>query len=454
MTVISSNQASDRVEKPIVIALLMISFVMPFFFFLGGLKLSGYRVVLLVFMFPAVFRWLNGGAGKVRGVDILIIFFSFWTALTIAANHGLGERWQFIGMLMIETLVPYFIARAYIRDLAAFRYFVWWFFVVILALLPFALFEMLTEKAPLLNLFGKVMSVYQKFPFEPRLGLERAQVTMPHPILFGVFCAPAFALSWYVLGWNKKLFARAGLVSVAGSAVFASLSSGAFMNVIIQMMLMAWNKLFQFLKNKWKVLLTCFGLLYFVLEIGSNRNVFQIFATHMTLTPGTAWSRILTFTYASDDILRNPILGIGMHDWTRPHWMQLLSSVDNFWLVITLRHGFPGLFLLAVPVIALFFQLGSRKLTGAMADARLGYLISLSGLTVSAVTVHLWDATFCLFMFLLGAGVWFLDADDEQEQGVGLLRSPAKDRKIQYTRFPKAPPDKAPTARTVRPLNR
>ncbi len=444
MAVISPSRVSDRTEKPIVLALLVIFFVMPFFFFLGGLKLSGYRLVLLAFILPAVFHWLNGSAGKIRRIDFLFIGFTFWVALTMTINHGLAEKWEFIGMLMIEMLAPYFIARSYIRNLASFRYFVWWFFLVILVLLPFAIFESLTEKTPLLDLFGKVMNVYKKWPFEPRLGLERAQVTMPHPILFGVFFAPAFALVWYVLGWNRKFFSKAGLTGIAGAAVFCSLSSGAFMNVIIQMALMAWNKLFQFLRQKWKVLLTCFAILFFVLEVGSNRNLFQIFATHMTLTPGTAWARINTFTFVSDDILRNPIFGIGLRDWTRPHWMVLLSSVDNFWLVITLRHGFPGLFLLGVTVITIFVQLGRRPFTGEMADVRLGYLISLCGLCVSAFTVHLWDATFCFFMFLLGAGIWMLDVDDEEESDAKRPDSPASERKIRYTRFPKERP--APVA--------
>ena len=75
-----------------------------------------------------------------------------------------------------------------------------------------------------------------------------------------------------------------------------------------------------------------------------------------------------------------------------------------------------------------------------MADARLGYLISLLGLCVSAVTVHLWDATFCFLMFLLGAGAWFLDADDGFGQDGDQAQAEEEGRKIQYTRFSQALP--------------
>ena len=139
-----------------------------------------------------------------------------------------------------------------------------------------------------------------------------------------------------------------------------------------------------------------------------------------------------------------------MKSWTRPSWMYLLSSIDNFWLVITVRHGFPGLFLLVVPVIALFFQLGSRPLTGRLADARLGYLIALCGFCVSAITVHLWDASFSLFTLLLGAGIWFLEADDRKDGNTEKHPPPVQDKALKYTRFPKEPPGEIPVARIAR----
>ncbi|WP_217352366.1 O-antigen ligase [Ruegeria sp. HKCCC2117] len=437
MTVRVATQTDTRTTGPLVLMLLLVSFAMPFYFQFLGLRLSGYRLILLVFMIPAVLGWLTGKAGKIRSIDLLVVAFAFWASLSFLVNHGVVELWQFVGIFMIETLVPYFIARTYIRSLAAFRYFVKWFLIVILILLPFAIFETVTGKTPLLDIFGKVLSVYQKWVFPPRLGLLRAQTTMPHPILFGVFCAPAFALCWYVLGWGKSLSSKLGYVSIVGGAVFCSLSSGAFLNVIIQGALMGWNWTFRFVKSKWKILLSGFGLLMLIAEIGSNRNVFEIFATHMTLTPGTAWARINTFNFATDDIMRNPIFGIGLNDWTRPAWMYLLNSVDNFWLVITMRHGFPGLFLLLGVVIAIYTQLVRKPLTGALADARLGYLISLTGLCVSAVTVHLWDATFCFLMFLLGACVWILDADETQDGEASALPDADGQKTMRYTRFPK-----------------
>ena len=170
--------------------------------------------------------------------------------------------------------------------------------------------------------------------------------------------------------------------------------------------------------------------MYAFIEVFSNRPPAQIFAAYLTLKKSTAWNRIHIFNFATDDVMNNPFLGIGLKEWSRPRWM--LSSIDNFWLVITLRHGFPSLILLLLTIIFLYRDIGRAPLTGKLASYRLGYLFSLGGLCVAALTVHLWDATFCLLLFMLGAGVWMIDAKDESAEE---QNAPEPDRKIRYTRF-------------------
>ncbi len=53
-------------KNGILIAILMLSFVMPFFFSIGGLKLSAYRLYLLAAFFPVLIGWINGSAGRIR----------------------------------------------------------------------------------------------------------------------------------------------------------------------------------------------------------------------------------------------------------------------------------------------------------------------------------------------------------------------------------------------------
>lgn len=402
---------------------------MPFYFDILGLRISGYRFVLLIFFIPALVRWLDG-SDRVRKTDILVICLALWNGLAITVNHGLTARWEFIGIGMIETMAPYFIARWMIRDAHAFRIFALWMLIVIALMLPFSLHQFFTDKSVLLEFFGKFVNTYPTVHYEPRLGYYRAQGSMPHPILFGVFCSVVFALIWYVLGYGKSVSYKISRLAVGVGAVFVSLSSGAYLAVMVQIILMGWKAVFATLKKKWNLLLYIFAGMYIFIEIFSTRSPAQIFAAYLTLNKSTAWNRIHIFTFASDDVMNNPLFGIGLKEWSRPRWM--LSSIDNFWLVVALRQGFPSLILLVATIIFLYRDIGRAPLTGKLASYRLGYLFSLAGLCIAALTVHLWDATFCLLMFMLGAGVWLIDAKDETAENQ--VTAP-RDRQIRYTRF-------------------
>ena len=429
-----TTKSSDRV----LIAIFVLSLVMPFFFFLGGLRLSMYRLYLIVLAVPIMVRWMRGDADGIRAADVLVFTAAFWMMFTLFINHGVAEQLEFAGITFVETVVPYLIARVLIRDFAAFRTFVWWHFTAVMVLVPFALFENLTGRPILLDMFRGVFSVYHDANHEPRLGLERAQASLPHPILFGVFATPAITLSWYVLGHKESFFKQIRRPIIAGLAVFSSLSSGAYFGVALQVFLIAWDKILKAVKNRWTIFTIIFGFLYIVLEIASDRNMFQIIATELAFSPGTAWNRIHIFNNAIDDVYRNPIFGIGHGDWTRPSWMKV--SIDNFWLVVALRFGVPAFFLMVLCIIIICWQIVRAPLSGIYAKTRIAYLIVLASLCVCASTVHLWDATYCLFMFFLGSGLWFKNADQTSGEVQAAAETGPGRRTIQYTRFPKSPP--------------
>ncbi len=432
----TAASAAEKSRHGFIIALLILSFVMPFFFFFVGLRLSAYRLYFLAATIPVLVQWAKGAAGPVRSPDILVLLAAMWAALALFANHGIG-RWQFAGILVVETVVPYLFARVLIRDYVTFRTMVWWLFAIVLVLVPFALYENVTGQPILLDIFGGVFQVYADVNQEPRLGLERAQASMPHPILLGVFCSPVFALSWYVLSPEGAFFKQIQRPIVVGVAVFSSLSSGAFMGVMLQAFLIAWDEILKSVKKRWVIFAIIFGIIYFILELASNRNAFQIIATELTFSAGSAWNRIHIFNHAIDDIFRNPIFGIGLGEWTRPKWMK--PSVDNFWLLIALRYGIPALIFLGLAVIIASYQIIRAPLTGLYARVRTGFLISFLSLSVSAFTVHLWDATYCLFMFLLGGGMWLIDARETSEGESEQAQETSARRTIRYTRFPKEP---------------
>ncbi|WP_247078765.1 hypothetical protein [Pseudohalocynthiibacter sp. F2068] len=311
-----------------------------------------------------------------------------------------------------------------------------WLFFIVLGLLPFSVYESVTGQNILLDLFDKIFNVYNNATKDPRFGFERAQASMPHPILFGVFCSPAFALVWYTLRSNDGNRGQIWRPAAVVLAVLTSLSSGAFLSIMVQFFLSVWNSVFQNVQKKWNILAAWAGLAYLVIEVFSNRTAFEIIASHLTFSKATAWTRIIIFNNASDDVMNNPIFGIGLGDWTRPVWLK--SSVDNFWLLIALRYGLPALIIMLVILFLLFRRIGRAPLSGALATARTGYLISVFGISFAVISVHMWDATYCLYMFFLGAGIWFIDAQGQEEIEGPIQEDEASDRKIRYTRFPVA----------------
>lgn len=433
-TVRTSAQARPVSGQTVLIALFLLSLVMPFFFFVGGLRLSAYRIVLLIMFLPAVVFWVSGRAGKIRTIDFLVLLIAIWPPIALLFNHGLADTWEFSGIYAIEALTPYLLARVLIRDMASFRAFVWFLAIIVAALLPFSIIESMTGRAILLEAFDKVFDVYRVTDKDPRLGLRRAQASLPHPILFGLFCSPVFALALYTLRSKSGRHARWRYQIVTLGAVFTSLSSGAFMSIAVQALLVGWDYIFRAVKKRWVYFILLSGAAYLALEIVSDRPVYQIAATRLTFDVQNSWTRVLIFRHTSDDIMSNPIFGLGFEQWSRPAWMK--PSVDNFWLLQALSYGFPALFAYGATITMLFVQVARAQHDGLVSLARRGYLIAVFGVCFAVITVHMWDALYCLFMFLLGAGVWFLDENETTEESDEPTTQQLDPRVSRYTRFP------------------
>ena len=256
--------------------------------------------------------------------------------------------------------------------------------------------------------------------YEPRLGLFRAQVTFPHPILYGVYCSTAFALAWYTpLARGAGRFVRYFWCTIVFLATFFSVSSGAILSVMLQLMLMGWDWVTKKLKRRWLILFLIIAFCYVVIDLLSNRTPVTIFISLATFSAHNAWYRIIIWDYGSAEVLRNPLFGIGLREWIRPSWMQS-TSVDNFWLLTAMRYGFPGVILLGSSFFLILKRVASMDFSNrpSMLACQKAYLMTLIGLFLSICTVHIWTSTFVHVMFLIGAGVWLFTSDIDLRQPV------------------------------------
>jgi hypothetical protein len=386
------------------------SLALPILIYIGPTRLSPYRLVLVATFIPCLIAWLSGRLGRTRLPDILMLLAAIWPAIVLVSLHGIDSGLQSAGIYVIETLGTFLFAKRYVRDVFAFQRMVRCLAAMVVILLPFAAYESISGSPILIELFGKVFSVYRIVDDESRLGLRRAQGPFEHQILFGVVCSSAFALSYYAFGAARRLGRL--VTGPVALAVFFSLSSGALLSVVVQAMLIGWDKVTASVARRWAILASIVISAYVFVNSISNRTPFEVFISYLTFDADTSYMRVLIWQYGTESVMHNPIFGTGLNDWERPEWMP--GSIDNFWLVTAVRYGIPGFLFMAGGFLSVCFGLGRlRNLSFEVELCRKGLIITLCGLAFAACTVHVWDAPYVLLVFLLGSGMWMFEHDNE-----------------------------------------
>lgn len=429
-------KSTNRVGSvPLLVMIFIISLFIPLFIFLGSVRLSPYRVVLLLLFFPALFRLVSGLAGRMRLPDFCVIGICVWSSISLLVLHGVGQTIETMGIFWIETLGAYLVGRVYIRTPDAFYAVIRTLFWLCMLMLPFALFEALASKNLILLVFNKIGSSLSDLAgiIDDRFGLNRVHGPFDHPILFGVLFGSLIGLTYYVLGYGRMMFTRVlQPVMLAGTAIL-SLSTGPLIAMSTQIFLVLWDGILRSVKARWYILTALAIIGYFIIDIFFARNTpFHTIVAYLSFSEGSAYNRILIWVYGTQNIFDNPVFGIGLNDWVRPVWIS--NSIDMFWIVGAIQHGVIVWILWLGLFFSVFLQVAlSKGLTTRLQDYRTGYLISLFGLFMAGWTVHFWNALFVYFMFLLGSGLWMTERPPDEENNI---ISDERSREPGYSRFP------------------
>ncbi len=387
--------------------LFVVAMFIPYQIQLGPLLMSAPRFVLLVLFVPLMVRWVAGAADGVRRADVALLLMCVWVAISLWVVHDLAFAAEPSGIMLVETMGAYLLARVYIRDAAAFERMVRWVFGFIVILLPFALIEALTARNVLLELANSVMFSVDDVYKDPRWGLDRVQGPFEHPIHFGVFTGAFVALAYYVLGYGRPLMGKAWRAGIVVLTSFLSLSSGPLTAVIAQLMVIGWDRALAALRGRWTLLAVGAVVAVVLLEIASNRSVPHLFIDYFSFNARTAYNRLQIWEFGTASIANYPMFGVGFNEWARPSWMS--GSMDMFWLVPAVQNGLPAALLLQIAVLSLFVRVvRHRPLDDRVEQYKMGFLVCLFGLYMVGWTVHLWKVMYVLFMFLLGSGAWIL----------------------------------------------
>lgn len=407
------------------VTVFLFSLMIPWIITVGPLRMSAYRLVLLVMLAPLLVAWLGGKAGRFRVADFALVGYCSWCFVSICVIHGLAYAVQPAGMIFIETIGAYLLARCYIRSADDFRGMVSVLFTIVALLLPFAFLETVTTRNVLLEWFASVLPTFQDRFMDPRWGLRRAQSVFEHPILYGVFCASCLSLTHLVLGEGKSFARRWSGTGIVAAAAFVSLSAGPLTALTSQTMLLGWNWLLRAVAQRWTILLG-FALLAVVsIELLASRSIPVVFMSYFSFDEASAWVRVEIWRYGTASILNHPLFGVGFGEWDRAPWMA--PSIDMFWIIDGIRHGIPAEALMLLAFASLYLAIAFKAgLDTRSALYRTAYLVAMTGFFLVGWTVYFWSATYVLFLFLLGSGAWMLDQPGEGAVSIGDATGPVR----------------------------
>lgn len=398
----------------------LLTVILPVGFNLGSVAMTDLRLLLMLTVVPTTVKLFSGKYGKVYPVDYLFYVHIFWSALALFKNNP-GLAVQNVGAFSVEFLGGYALARAYIRTPAAFVALIRAVVLLVFIALPFAFYEAKTGTSLILTWLSKLPGLWTvaEVNIEKRMGLNRVQVYFAHPIHFGLFCSSVLSLTFVAMRGIMSNSARYTASMAVCVCVFLSLSSGALLAALLQMELVLWAYMMRQNEARWKILLAIFAVLYVAIDLGSNRTPLKVFMTYATFSTHNAYYRSIIFEWGMINVWANPIFGLGLRNWIRPHYMRS-GSMDNFWLVMAVRYGIPGFITIALGYADALYRVGRQKLVAGsqVSNMRIAWMFTFIGLCFTLMTVHIWTSIYSYVFFLLGAGMWMASATDQDSAAV------------------------------------
>jgi hypothetical protein len=175
-----------------------------------------------------------------------------------------------------------------------------------------------------------------------------------------------------------------------------------------QIFLILWDWMLRTNPMRWRLLWALVAAMYMFISMVSNQTVFEFLLTHFSFDQASAYYRVLIWHFGSGSALNHPLFGVGFNRWDRPDWMP--GSIDMFWLYHAVLFGIPAGIFMIMSFLTMVFSVGFRKdLDASLIRYRTAFLIAMTGYFLVGWTVHFWNATYVLFLFLLGSGGWLVD---------------------------------------------
>ena len=370
---------------------------------IGTAALFPYRLALLSALPFLAFQALRNPV-RLHWIDGLVALVSSWILLSLILHESLQQALETGLALSLDFCLAYLVGRLSIRSTSDFR-------ALFLAFLPgltfiaaVSLYESVAHQHVLRPLIAELVGLPPpEIHDQVRFGLYRAAGPFPHPILGGVMLATLLPVAWLMFdrGWLRTVS-----VFVAFSMIF-TVSTAAILVFLTGAVLMA---AYEVQRRSgipvWLisgiVAATLVGLIVAVSESG----LLSFAARRVSISEASGQWRVLIWEFASQEVARHPLFGIGLRDWERPTWM-FTDSIDAHFLLWSVRFGLPaggGAF--AVILGSAFYLLRNSRFQSYRARRiSMGVAFSLIAFALSGFTVSLWEGVACCGLLLCGAAV-------------------------------------------------
>lgn len=405
-------------------------------FLLGGSSIELYRI-FLIGLTPGALLWLlSGGVGRLKTVDYGYIAISTLQVASFLYNAPDIAGIPSAGIAFLENLGCYAIARRYLATPEAIDRFVWTWLILLGFLLPVLYLEAISHQFIVHTLASTLTGGGAHSSFgshredvarETRLGLLRAMGPFPHPILCGIAYAVFLSFVLARMRGGKRIWCS--LLCLAG--VVPTLSSNAILVVAVELVI--FGGLSMLGRRPWKnpiqTILLILVPIYLYLEAFSSRSVANILMSSLALDSWSGYYRILIWQYGWQDVLNNPVFGLGYHDWPRAPWM-VADSTDSYWLTLGIENGLIVFILVIAVALITFVQVLVRYCEHPVQSEEVrelsrAWLAAFFAICITAFAVDFWGIMMMLFPMLVGIGMNLADA----------LRVPAKARSPLARRF-------------------
>lgn len=353
---------------------------------------------------------------KLERYDKLFIFYIFWLTFCTLKNYGFS-RIGIVGLYVLNNLGVYALVQISFRRTPDIDRTMRLLIIAVIILGVLAIPEAFFKTRYLPDFVSRITGYWPYFQNDQRMGLLRASSVFSHQILYGLFCAACLSFAWY----RSKTIGSAVFVAFAiVIATLMSLSSGPVLVLTVQILLIVGERYSRNIKGRTKKLLITLVSIYIFLEVSTNRGAVGLMISYLTFNKGTAFYRRLIWEYGSADVMRHPIFGMVVENWSRLSWM--IESVDNFWLLQAMRAGLPGVGALLLAMYLLLralYRKPDAEHTALHVRLRRASAFSLIALGICGGTVAFFGKVEPFFAFSLGIAAALVRLADTPESSSG-----------------------------------